>query len=274
MSDSRSSTTLSRSIIAAGLTLCSAISIANAHDVTWYDAALGTLPDQQCWQYIEQNGNVEPEMVDGHAHLGPTYLNGRAYWYRSLKPFVAEYGAMVAVKANVITSSYLQSGSLRRSGFAIMLTDDEGRWARLGVSNSRLVLQTTPASWGDKVIGFTADGVEHEYQLEFVNGSVNARVDGAIVLTATPGYGGDVPNSVTVGDSTMWGHSETLTSFIQVQTVSLCGPGDFNCDGKIDGIDLSALLANWGQPDCENDLDFDGELGAGDIAILLSAWTG
>lgn len=49
---------------------------------------------------------------------------------------------------------------------------------------------------------------------------------------------------------------------------------DFNADGRVDGFDLSFLLAGWGavQP-CEAvDLDGDGLVNGGDLAVLLARW--
>lgn len=46
---------------------------------------------------------------------------------------------------------------------------------------------------------------------------------------------------------------------------------DFNRDGEVDAIDLSAMLAGWGGED--HDLTGDGIVSPEDIAVLLSQWT-
>lgn len=48
-------------------------------------------------------------------------------------------------------------------------------------------------------------------------------------------------------------------------------PGDLDDDGRIDGVDLTTLLAAWGTPG-EADLDGDGVIGGSDLTILLSDW--
>jgi chitinase len=47
---------------------------------------------------------------------------------------------------------------------------------------------------------------------------------------------------------------------------------DLSGDGKVDGSDLTILLAAWGSGDSSVDLDGDGSVGGGDLTILLAAW--
>lgn len=49
-------------------------------------------------------------------------------------------------------------------------------------------------------------------------------------------------------------------------------PADFNGDGVVDGVDLAALLANWGMPGF-TDLNDDGTTDGADLASLLANWT-
>jgi hypothetical protein len=48
--------------------------------------------------------------------------------------------------------------------------------------------------------------------------------------------------------------------------------GDFNGDGDIGGGDLTILLAAWGTADANVDLNGDGIISGGDLTILLAAW--
>ncbi len=50
-------------------------------------------------------------------------------------------------------------------------------------------------------------------------------------------------------------------------------PADFDQSGRVDSMDLAALLAAWGAPG-ETDLDGDGATGASDLQLLLAAWSG
>ena len=55
---------------------------------------------------------------------------------------------------------------------------------------------------------------------------------------------------------------------------SVCCQADITHDGTVDGADLAALLAAWGEPclGCQVDLDFDGEVTGADLAVLLAQW--
>lgn len=52
------------------------------------------------------------------------------------------------------------------------------------------------------------------------------------------------------------------------------GVADVNRDGKIDLLDVSVLLSNWGTPkDQRADLNRDGKVDAKDLSIILSRWS-
>lgn len=50
-------------------------------------------------------------------------------------------------------------------------------------------------------------------------------------------------------------------------------PADINGDGRVDGVDLAALLANWGGSGT-GDIDQSGTVTGSDLTALLAAWTG
>ena len=50
-----------------------------------------------------------------------------------------------------------------------------------------------------------------------------------------------------------------------------CAQADLNCDGRVDGVDLTALLAAWGQPG-PTDLDGNGTTDGLDLSVVLAAW--
>lgn len=52
-----------------------------------------------------------------------------------------------------------------------------------------------------------------------------------------------------------------------------CCPGDFNCDGQVDGADFGSILATWGAcADCPEDLNGDGDVGGADVGAFLALW--
>ena len=54
-----------------------------------------------------------------------------------------------------------------------------------------------------------------------------------------------------------------------------CRPGDFNCDGDVDGIDLGNFLVEIQQGACDGcpeDLNQDGRVDTADLGLLLGFW--
>jgi len=65
------------------------------------------------------------------------------------------------------------------------------------------------------------------------------------------------------------GPSFSVTELVRL--VPIYGP-DLNLDGSVDGIDLSILLAAWGQQGSDADLDGNGTVEGADLSVLLAAW--
>jgi hypothetical protein len=57
---------------------------------------------------------------------------------------------------------------------------------------------------------------------------------------------------------------------IRVESSGAACPADLDGDGDVGASDLAALLSAWGTANA--DLDGDGDTGASDIAIVLSSW--
>jgi len=52
------------------------------------------------------------------------------------------------------------------------------------------------------------------------------------------------------------------------------GIADLNCDGVVDGNDLSAVLGQWGEcAGCVADVNDDGIVDGNDLAVVLGAWS-
>jgi hypothetical protein len=67
---------------------------------------------------------------------------------------------------------------------------------------------------------------------------------------------------------------EAGVDFVRVATQA-CPPvaGDLDGDGVVGGGDLAVMLGAWGGAG-PADLDGDGSVGAGDLAVLLGLWNG
>jgi hypothetical protein len=67
------------------------------------------------------------------------------------------------------------------------------------------------------------------------------------------------------------GYFETAVTPTPTPTSTHCTPlGDINCSGKVDIMDLSAFLSNFGSTSVTSDLNNNGKVDISDLSILLS----
>ena len=91
---------------------------------------------------------------------------------------------------------------------------------------------------------------------------------GAFTLTSVYGQ----PSALAPAQA---GVARVDPGFLCVEADDLPIPGDLNGDGSVNGVDLAALLGNWGpcdDGDCIGDVDLDGLIGGTDLAIMLGNW--
>jgi hypothetical protein len=58
------------------------------------------------------------------------------------------------------------------------------------------------------------------------------------------------------------------------KSVSFCRKSDLNDDGKVNFVDFSILLFNWGKDNPRVDINGDGKINLADFSIMLTCWTG
>ena len=66
------------------------------------------------------------------------------------------------------------------------------------------------------------------------------------------------------------------TAAVAAAASANAGPADFNGDGRVDGLDLTTFLTQWGVcAGCDCTADFDGDcvVGGPDLAVVLSSWS-
>lgn len=74
-----------------------------------------------------------------------------------------------------------------------------------------------------------------------------------------------IPGDTTVNSATTWS--------IVASGVPSFDPADLDHDGAVSGGDLALLLALWGHIGTAADIDGDGTVGGGDLALMLAHWT-
>ena len=111
--------------------------------------------------------------------------------------------------------------------------------------------------------------------------TANAIQVGNVNFTYTP-----TSSTVTSARLQVIAHGATLTGYYdnaQMYPESAVGsttptpiPGDINGDGKVDALDLSVVLSNWGKTGAtpaQGDLNGDGTVDALDLSIVLTNWS-
>lgn len=72
----------------------------------------------------------------------------------------------------------------------------------------------------------------------------------------------------------IFGHGRVnALAAVEAALASRCTSGDLDCDGTVDGEDLTALLAAWGTADANADLNEDGVVDGSDLLVLLGNWS-
>lgn len=74
--------------------------------------------------------------------------------------------------------------------------------------------------------------------------------------------------------SDVFGYLLTETGWVDLDSLrqSEPCPGDFNCDGIVNGADFGFLLAAWGTSNEDADLNGDGVVSGADLGALLAMW--
>ena len=110
-------------------------------------------------------------------------------------------------------------------------------------------LPDTAFTWTSSIAG--AIGIGRQILVSTLNPGTHV-----ITLRGTDSGGSFVEKSVSI-----------------IVTARVIFGADINGDSIVNGIDLSAMLANWGGSGL-GDLNFDGLVGGPDLAVLLAGWTG
>lgn len=102
--------------------------------------------------------------------------------------------------------------------------------------------------------------------------SPGAGVAGGTVPTISSDCDGNgVPDQAETG---LPGADQNANGVLDTCEVDPC-PGDVASDGTVDGVDLAAVLSQWGTPGgaaFDADIDANGVVDGGDLALVLSGW--
>jgi len=236
-----------------------------------YDASSGLLPTDVCWEHVGARNAPPPVVARGALTLGPTGWDNGSYFFHAFPSIGFADGAALEASIKVDESTWFAQFPYRRTGFYLQLNDSTGAFAGIGIASDRVLLSTADQNWSDQSFLVNTTDAFHTYRLEFEGSTAKVLMDGAVVLTAPVGTGGQ-PNIAYFGDLSILGASTTRTAYIQVEGVPICSIADIDCSGHVDATDLAILIGAWGTALCEADLNDDGAVDAQDLAMLLGLW--
>lgn len=216
---------------AALLTAPSAVRAAETFRV--YDAALGTPPQQQGWDFIQEGAAPPappaPTVSGGLLLQNTTSASGTQYWSQRLDP--AQFAPrdftqgthVLTARLDLLSSTFFNNGSLRRAGYYFWMSDALGRYFYLGIAQDRVWLDrdADAPSGGPAAVFFNATGV-HDYELRIDASGARAFIDGNLVTSAAlGGVGLNAPNRVAFGDLSLLGSSQSRLSNVRYNAVAL-----------------------------------------------------
>ena len=129
------------------------------------------------------------------------------------------------------------------------------------------------SDWTLNAAGIRYQALMDQWKTE---GTFSVDPDGTLELRA---FHGDYCASVIIGGVrteipfTLTPGTQAFHLQIPISDLEGCGrcPADLDGDGRVDGVDLARLLAEWGRGGV-TDLDDDGLTGGSDLAVLLAYW--
>jgi hypothetical protein len=183
-----------------------------------YDAALGTFPEAQAFQYYVDPGAPAPVVTNGVLHTFRFEGNVDQFWFQTNQgidfgttPYVLEATLHV-----VSADYYTEPGNTAvRSGYYLQAADDAGRWFVVGIASNGVTLHTDVdfvTNQAVQFMPFDSTSGFHTYRLIIENGEGTLYIDDAYFTSTplgSPVYpGAPIRNRVAFGDASGRGVSE------------------------------------------------------------------
>ncbi|HUO50801.1 MAG TPA: dockerin type I domain-containing protein [Candidatus Paceibacterota bacterium] len=140
---------------------------------------------------------------------------------------------------------------------------ERAQFAGSGVPNSTTTLDLTDAA-GNVQTFVATSSVAGDWSLEIPGTALKKGTYTATARSRTA----DSASVAFTGPITLGVGTATGTS------TASGGKGDMNGDGKVNLVDFSIMLSNWGTADPASDINHDGTVNLADFSILLFNWTG
>jgi len=248
---------------------------AGHQNVTPNGVGLNTLPNMN-----EQAGYFSRDPIFPSVHHPQMPILDRS------SGFVLGLGAQVLEEQHIFRDDN-GDGKSDRAGFSWIVLAQDHWGVEIGFWHDQIWVYEGDARGA--IHRFTqAESVEFdttqltEYRLQIVDDKYFLRSDTQILLHGPlrnyQFFSGlldvyEIPSFVFWGDDTSSAASRTVVSRLAITTGVRVDGCDFNLDGGVDGVDLAAVFASWGNfsgGDLNNDSITDGA----DAGLCFSHWTG
>lgn len=293
-----------RSLLAIGWAL--AVGSAAHGAGVLYDAALGTLPSAQNWQYQANpnNGPVSQQVSAGVLTMDSTLDRADRAGYPSRLPTIPPLppfsnhplvgtldrtqGFTLRIDARLDAEGH---STTHRAGFSLLVVCDDLRAIEIGFWTNRIWAQDDDTGGG--VLFTQAEAVDLDttasqviYELSIDTDHYRLFADGSPILggplrdyTNASGLAGLVystENLVFFGDNTSSADARAEVSLIVLTEGPRQGPacpGDIDWNGTTDVFDFQTFASNFGQSvplGTRGDLDLDGDVDVLDFNIFAA----
>lgn len=275
-------------LMAAGLGVCYA--------GVWpaYDAADGTLPQEQGWTFYDANEPASPMVVNGLLHQGLTTAAGIQGWTDDSRLFC--FGGpdrfSLIFRLKVIQSDYTVVNNQWDCGFKVWAYDNAGRFICVGISSDgvRLTISSdfsTASSKSTNFFPFNTTDDFHWYSLEVSHiaawneDRVSLGIDWQSYVVNTLHHLGEDNqgdyHKVGFGDASLSGSSQVLLESIRFYVQNSYGL--LADDWITDMDDMQIFAEQWLRTDCScpdfcehADINQDGRVDMEDLSVICEMW--
>lgn len=200
-----------RSIITISGAILAFATAAQATILT-YDASLGTLPQAQGWAF-QGNFTAASTISGGVFQYGPTSVGDTTYWDHNPVETVnfSTHVSSIEAEIRLSGSDWGNFSGFRRAGFALMVTDDSGRWIIAEIGDNRISLGNDNNRTSDPfaVVDFTQGFRTVRLEAGPMGGQLF--VDGVLQLSLALGTGRTGGAQGWFGDGTVLANADSTS---------------------------------------------------------------
>ena len=169
-----------------------------------YNAALGTLPQDQGWTYQGNQGNPSPSVSGGALHQIKNVLNTAVYWSFSDNLDIAGHIYLQASLQVNSSNEVPNVGTGTREGYYFVVLDANGTGYTIGLADNGFNINTVEVPNHPLTPYPVAGPAFHTYAIDINNGLGNFFIDGVLKAGSITPY---IPLNVGLRNTVFFGAS-------------------------------------------------------------------